>query len=44
MALASGLFRKPLLTAIAWTVVVALTGMAPAYGVEDVVGVLPSVV
>jgi hypothetical protein len=42
--LASGLSKKPGLFAIAWIVVVALTGIAVLYTVEEAVGVLPSVV
>jgi hypothetical protein len=44
VALASGLSRKPVLFAMAWIVVVALTGMAVLYTREEVVGALPSVV
>jgi len=44
VALASGLSKKPDLFAMAWIVVVALTGMAAVYTGEEAVGVLPSVV
>jgi len=44
VALATTLSKKPDLFAMAWIVVVALTGMAAVYTVEDAVGVLPSVV
>jgi chemotaxis response regulator CheB len=44
LALAKGLSKKPVLFAIAWIVVVTLTGMAVLYTGEEAVGVLPSVV
>jgi len=44
VALASGLSKKPDLFAMAWIVVVALTGMAEVYTVEEAVGALPLVV
>src|SRR6185312_17182971 len=42
--LATGLFANPLASAIALTVVVEAMAIGPLYGVEDVVGVLPSTV
>ena len=44
VALETVLSKKPLATAIAWIVVVELTGMAAVYSVDDLVGVVPFVV
>ena len=44
VALATALVVYPDATAIALIVCVVVTVMGPLYGVEDVVGVLPSVV
>ena len=44
VALETELSKKPLATAIAWIVVVELTGMAAVYSVDDFVGVVPFVV
>lgn len=44
VALETVLSKKPLATAIAWIVVVELTGMAAVYSVDDFVGVVPFVV
>ena len=44
MAEATALLEYPAATAMAWMVPVAETGMALAYRVEDVVGIVPSVV
>jgi hypothetical protein len=44
LPLATALLLKPEAVAIALIVVVLLTAIAPLYTVEEVVGVLPSVV
>ena len=44
MAVATALSTIPAFAAIALTVVVRVTAIAPVYRVDDVVGVLPSVV
>jgi hypothetical protein len=44
VALATSLLVRPVAAAIALSVVVCVNEIAPVYAVDDVVGVLPSVV